>query len=87
MAVFEFTMTGRIEVDGDDLGVAVANSFRTQPNGLGEIDVDFGFKFREDPAFALKVLLQQGVFHVMNEKAPGAWEALSLDASVERTGS
>jgi hypothetical protein len=84
MAVFEFTLTGRVEVDADTLGVAVANSVRTQPNGGGEIDVDFGFKFREDPAYALDVLLRQAFFRIMNEKVPGGWTAHGLDATVDQ---
>lgn len=81
MGIFEFNLTGRIEVDADALGVAVANSIRTQPNGSGEIDIDAGFQFRENPAFALEVLLRQGVFRVMEEKFPGGWQADALDAT------
>lgn len=84
MAVFDFTVTGQIEVDGDALGVAVANSIRTQPGDLGEIDVDFGFKYRLDPAAALGILLQQGIAGVMNDRLGHVgWRPNKLDATAE----
>jgi len=86
MAVFEFTITGKIEVDADALGVAVANSVRTKPDGLGEIDVDAGFPFRTNPTMAMQMLLQMGVMRIMNEKLPDTpWTPHALDAEVEQT--
>lgn len=84
MAVFEFTLTGKVEVDADALGVAVANSVKTQP-GSEEIDVEFGFRYRTDPTLALRTLLQMGFVRIMNEKLPDThWTPHEMTATAEQ---
>ena len=86
MADFEFSFTGKLEVDADSLGVAVANSVRTQPNGGGEIDVEYGLRFRQNPSEALEALIQQGFSRIVQEKlAPldAKWEILDMKAQAE----
>jgi hypothetical protein len=84
MAVFDFTVTGQLEVDEHALGLAVANSVRTQPNGLGEIDVDSGLRYRLDPSESLGVVLRQAVIHEMETRfAHVGWTPHKLDASAQ----
>lgn len=88
MAVFEFTLTGKVEVDADALGVAVANSVRTQPGGQGEIDVERGFAYRTNPTLALETLLQMGFMRIMNEKLEDEnWTPHTLDAAAQQIDS
>jgi hypothetical protein len=68
VAVYDFSVSGTIEVDSDSLGLAVANSIRTQPNGGGEIAVGVGMAFRLDPAKALEVLLQSGLLRAFQDR-------------------
>ncbi|MGP4031100.1 hypothetical protein [Pseudarthrobacter sp. 1C304] len=85
MAVFDFTITGQLEVDEHVLGLTVANSVKTQPGGAGEIDVDAGFRFRLDSPEALGVILRQALVHEMETRfADVGWKAHKLDSAVER---
>jgi hypothetical protein len=85
MAVFDFTVTGQIEVDEHELGIVVANKVRTQPGGQGEIDVEAGFQYRLAPSDALSVVLRQGVIHEMESNfAQVGWRPHNLDAVVEQ---
>lgn len=71
MAVFEFTLTGRIEVDADTVGIAAANMIKTQPGPGGEIDVDYGRQFRMDPERAMGLLVEQGFYRIVQERLHG----------------
>lgn len=82
MAVFDFTLTGRIEVDADVVGVAVANSFQTQPGPGGEIAVEAGFQFRMDPERAVGMLVQMGFFRIVQEKLTG-YKIHKVDGTAE----
>jgi len=84
MAVFEFTLTGKLEVDADALGVAVANNVRRKHED-DEIDVDAGFHLRMNPASALELLLPMAVSSAMNATIQdGTWTPHFMEASVEQ---
>lgn len=68
MATYDFSVSGTIEVESDSLGLAVANSIRTQPDGGGEIAVDVGMAFRMDPTKALEVLVQAGLLRTFQDR-------------------
>lgn len=82
MAVYEFAVTGKIEVDEDAVGVVAANKVLDQPGG--KIDVEFGMRYREETARGLSNILTAGVLSTISENFHGTgWRLERIDTAAE----